>query len=68
MTIDMRFEKREKLIREEERAAGYESGVQEGILNTLIDLVKSDNLDIDIAAEKAGMNVSDFMKLCENVK
>ena len=70
MTIDMRFEKREKLIREEERAAGYESGIQKGIeqgtLNTLIDLVKSENLNIEIAAEKAGMTVPDFVNLCNS--
>lgn len=52
MTIDMTFERREELIRRDER--------QEGRLEVLLDLVREGSIDIVTAATKANMSVEKF--------
>ena len=42
-----------------------EEGLQQGTMKTLIDLVKDDLLDIEIAAERANLTVEEFKALME---
>ena len=42
-----------------------EEGLQQGTIKTLIDLVKDDLLDIEIAAERANLTVEEFKVLME---
>ena len=44
-------------------AKGKEEGIKEGLLRTLIDLVKNDLLSIKEAAKRAGMSQEEFEKL-----
>lgn len=52
MTIDMTFERREEIIRRDER--------KEGRLEVLLDLVRDGSIDIATAATKANMSVEKF--------
>ena len=72
MTIDMTFEAREKIAREEEyndgfsdgfndgKAEGKEEGKEEGRILQLIELVRDGLLKITDAADKAGMTTEEF--------
>ena len=53
MTIDMTFERREELIRRDERAAGREEGREE-LIKVLLDLYRDGMLPLDIIKAKTG--------------
>ena len=58
MTIDMTFERREELIRRDERAAGREEGLargrEEGTMRALFDLYQDGMITLDIIKAKTG--------------
>ena len=57
MTIDMTFERREELIRRDEREAGREEGLARGreeLLKALLDLYQDGTITLDIIKAKTG--------------
>ena len=74
MTIDMTFERREELIRRDERAEGIsegikqgleqgiQQGIQQGKIEQLIELTREGLLEAAGAAQKAGMTETEFEK------
>ena len=67
MTIDMTFEAREKIAREEEYNDGFSDGFNDGFndgkLKQLIELVRDGLLKATDAASRAGMTEEEFKKL-----
>ena len=71
MTIDMTFERREELIRRDERAEGIneglkqglEQGIQQGKIEQSIELTREGLLEAASAAQKAGMTETEFETL-----
>ena len=71
MTIDMTFERREELIRRDERAEGIsegikqglEQGIQQGKIEQLIELTRKGLLKVTDAAQNAGMTDKEFETL-----
>lgn len=71
MTIDMTFERREELIRRDERAEGFADGISQGISQgiskgmtmLLIAQVKDNEITIESAAKRLGITEEEFEKL-----
>ena len=55
MIIDMTFEKREELIRRDEREEGIREGMREGIQQTILQLIRDNDLSLEKGAEKLGL-------------
>ena len=76
MTIDMTFERREELIRIEEREEGYKAGLEDGEsigesrgkLAMLINLVNKGLLTITSASLEANMTEEKFLEYINNMK
>ena len=70
MTIDMTFERREELIRRDERAAGREErreeGRAEGTMKTLLDLFFEGMITSDTIKEKTGKSVEEIKEALSN--
>ena len=70
MTIDMTFERREELIRRDERAAGREEGREEGraegTMKTLLDLYFEGMITSDTIKEKTGKSVEEIKETLSN--
>ncbi len=62
MTIDMTFERREVLIREEERIYGREEGREE----ILVSLVRQNLLDPKVAMMQLGVTQEEWDAICKN--
>ena len=67
MAIDMTFERREVLIREEERAEGREEGREEGRVEDIRNLMKNMNLSADDAMKALGIPEADYAKYRERL-
>ena len=61
MTIDMTFEKREKFIREDSRAEGYEEGRKEGQLQLLINLLAQNMISLEDAMKVSGKSKDELL-------
>lgn len=66
MTIDMTFERREVLIREEERIYGREEGRKEGREEMLVSLVRQNLLDPKVAMMQLGVTQEEWDAICNN--
>ena len=80
MTIDMTFERREELIRRDERAAGREEGREEGLasglargreegtMRTLFDLYQDGMITLDIIKAKTGKSDTEIEAALANYR
>ena len=75
MTIDMTFERREELIRRDERAAGREEGREEGLargreelLKALLDLYQDGMITLDIIKAKTGKSDEEIDEMIHLLK
>ena len=64
MTIDMTFERREELIRRDERAAGRE----EGSMRVLLDLYRDGMITLDIIKAKTGKSDTEIEAALANYR
>ena len=54
---------KEKIALQDERKAGRIEGREEGVISTLLDLVKDGSISIELAAKKANKSVEEIEDL-----
>ena len=67
MTIDMTFERREELIRRDERAAGREEGREE-LIKVLLDLYRDGMITLDVIKSKTGKSDTEIEAALANYR